>query len=58
MIRATLNGTDAVLILHIQAGSPKDCKELLIVYSTIPGGIIGCEFGDGDVVMAKLMITE
>lgn len=42
-IHAVHNGTDLVIIICIQSGSPKDFTELMIVYFDSTTGVLGCD---------------
>ena len=55
MIKA-MHREDKVFILHIQAGSPKDCKELLIIYSDYETGVISYAVGDNELLSSFVVI--
>lgn len=58
-IRATHTTDGKVIIIKMECGSPRDCKELLVVYFVIATGEIKEEHGNvGATVLAKFIVTE
>lgn len=56
MLITAMHGEDKVLILDIKVANPKDCKEILVIYSNYETGVIGYEKGDEEVLDAFVVI--